>query len=227
MRRLCSRMATIEPRGPQRWASRFDYCNSAVGIRGSRSACSGCRRQTTGRRATRLRQAIAEWADGGHGPVVLVLDQFEEFLLYHPNPIATPFVQQLSEVTSPTNGSDAHVLFSLREDSLAPLDQLRAVVPGILSSPIQLLPLDEVAARQAILKPVVEWSERNLGRTDGVVAEEALVAELLRQVRISAGGSVGLSSSACQSLVELPLLQLTLERLWLEEAEGGNGACPA
>jgi hypothetical protein len=170
------------------------------------------------RHGTTLRQAIAEWTDRSHGPVVMVLDQFEEFLLYHPDPIATPFVQELSAVTADER-LDAHVLFSLREDSVAPLDALRAVMPGILSSPIQLLPLDDEAAEQAIRRPVAEWSERNLGRPDGVAIEDELVTELLRQVRIGATGSIGAASGRHQTLVELPLLQLTLERLWLEEAK--------
>jgi len=152
--------------------------------------------------------------------VILVLDQFEEFLLYHPKPADPSFVQHLATVVAdPEN--EAHVLLSLREDSLASLDALRAVIPGILSSPVQLRPLDRTAAEQAIRRPVAKWSEDRFGDPKAIVVEDSLVDSLLDQVQQT--GGTGLStqptSSSIASLVELPLLQLTLERIWEEEAK--------
>jgi hypothetical protein len=164
-----------------------------------------------------LRSAITEWRDGGHGPVVLVLDQFEEFLLYHPDPLASPLIRQLSELVADER-LDAQIVISLREDSVAPLDRLRPVLPGILASPIQLLPLDQQAARDAILQPVAEWSRRNLDG-DAVAVEDALVTDLLGQVRVNSPGS---AYGPHRGFVELPLLQLALERLWLEETRAGR-----
>jgi hypothetical protein len=169
---------------------------------------------------SRLAAAVTIWGQQRDAPVVLVLDQFEEFLLYHPKPTETRFVQDLATVVAdPAN--EAHVLLSLREDSLASLDALRAVIPGVLSSPVQLLPLDRTAAEQAIRKPVAKWSEKRFGDPDAVVVEPALVDELLDQVREtgSTGPSTEPSTGANANLVELPLLQLTLERLWEEEAK--------
>jgi len=39
-----------------------------------------------------LASAVAAWARDQKAPVILVLDQFEEFLLYHPKPVETSFV---------------------------------------------------------------------------------------------------------------------------------------
>jgi hypothetical protein len=129
-------------------------------------------------------------------------------------------VQHLATVVAdPEN--EAHVLLSLREDSLASLDALRAVIPGILSSPVQLRPLDRTAAEQAIRRPVAKWSEDRFGDPKAIVVEDSLVDSLLDQVQQT--GGTGLStqptSSSIASLVELPLLQLTLERIWEEEAK--------
>jgi hypothetical protein len=116
---------------------------------------------------------------------------------------------------------EARVLLSLREDALASLDALRAVIPGVLSSPVQLRPLDRAAAEQAIRRPVAKWSEERLGDPEAVAVEQSLVDTLLDQVRQT--GASGLSAQSSPdgpaNLVELPLLQLTLERLWEEEAK--------
>jgi hypothetical protein len=115
-------------------------------------------------------------------PIILVLDQFEEFLLYHANPTATDFVRDLATIVADPD-VEAHILFSLREDALASLDALRAVIPGILSSPVQLRPLDREAAEQAVRRPVAKWSEDHFGDRAAVMVEDALVANLLDQVQ--------------------------------------------
>ena len=174
-------------------------------------------------RTASFASAIAGWARDQERspPVILVLDQFEEFLLYHPKPIRTVFVQELARVVANT-AIEARVLITLREDALASLDTLRAVIPGVLSSPVQLRPLDRAAAVQAIRKPLARWSEDHFGYQEAVAIEDQLVETLLDQVGQtgSAGSTVEGTSSLAASLVELPLLQLSLERLWEEEARG-------
>src|SRR5262249_28191999 len=168
-------------------------------------------------RDSSLASAVAAWGQDHKSPVILVLDQFEEFLLYHPKPVETSFVQDLAAIVADPD-SEAHVLLSLREDSLASLDALRSVIPGVLSSLVQLRPLDRTAAEQAILRPVAKWSEARFGDPQAVAIEKPLVGTLLDQVRQTGTGGTGtgLASDGAPSFVELPLLQLTLERLWEE-----------
>jgi Tol biopolymer transport system component len=174
-----------------------------------------------------LAAAITRWEvlkgnpkEGLHAPVILVLDQFEEFLLYHPRPTETKFIRDLAAVVADPD-IEARVLLALREDSLASLDALRAVIPGILSSPVQLRPLDRKAAEQAIRRPVAKWSEERFGDPEAVVVEDAMVNTLLDQVQETgtSGLSAKSSSNSDTNLVELPLLQLSLERLWEEEGK--------
>ena len=173
-------------------------------------------------RSASFATAIAGWArdQDPKPPVILVLDQFEEFLLYHSSPTETAFVRDLSTVVANPD-IQARVLISLREDSLASLDALRAVIPGILSSPVQLRPLDRSAAEQAIRRPVVKWGQEQFSDPKAVEVEEALVETLLDQVRQTGSGGLatGAVSGSDPNLVELPLLQLSLERLWEEEAK--------
>jgi hypothetical protein len=98
---------------------------------------------------------------------------------------------------------------------------MRAVIPGILSNPVQLRPLDRIAAEQAIRKPVAKWGEEHFGDPKAVEVEDSLVQSLLDQVQQTASGSfaTGAGSGSAANLVELPLLQLSLERLWDEEAK--------
>ena len=151
--------------------------------------------------------AVASWErDQEHKPpVVLVLDQFEEFLLYHPKPTETNFIEELATVIGDPE-IQARVLISLREDSLAGLDALRAVVPEILSSLVQLRPLERRAAEQAIRRPVERWGEDHYGDPQYIKIEPSLVEELLDQLG--------------QATVELPFLQLTLQQLWGEMQKG-------
>jgi hypothetical protein len=174
-----------------------------------------------------LAAAIGDWTRANRVPdthtqvpVILVFDQFEEFLLYHPKPTETAFVRDLAMVVADPD-IEARVLLSMREDSLAGLDALRAVIPGILWSPVQLRPLDRRAAEQAIRRPVAKWSEEHFGDAEAVAVEDSLVETLLDQVRQT--GVIRLSAEPLANsnvnLVELPLLQLALERLWEEETK--------
>jgi hypothetical protein len=167
-----------------------------------------------------LAAGVAAWGQQQKSPVVLVLDQFEEFLLYHPKPTETGFVRDLATIVADP-AVDARVLLSLREDSLASLDALRALIPGILASPVQLRPLDRAAAEQAIRRPVAKWSEERYGDPETVTVEDSLVDTLLDQVQQTGalGPSAAPSTDLKANFAELPLLQLALERLWEEEAK--------
>jgi WD40 repeat protein len=168
---------------------------------------------------TSLLDAVAGWSGTEKAPVILVLDQFEEFLLYNPDPTATEFVWHLASIIADPD-LNAHILLSLREDSIASLDALRAVIPAVLSSPVQLRPLDRAAAEQAIRKPVEIWSSARFGDPKAVAIDDALVATLLDQVRQPGRSSLiaDTANDPGTGSVELPLLQLSLDQLWRVEA---------
>jgi len=174
--------------------------------------------------AESLSAAVTDWSQQSSSPVpvVLVLDQFEEFQLYHPRSFSTVFVRELATIVADAS-LDVHVVLSLREDALAGLDSLRAVIPGILSAPVQIRPLDLAAAEQAIRAPVATWSTDKFGEPDDIRVEDELVMSLLDQVSQKAPRALENrgNQEVPNSLVDLPILQLALERLWQEEFRGG------
>jgi WD40 repeat protein len=128
----------------------------------------------------------------------LILDQFEEYFLYHD--VGDGFAEALA--TSP-----AHVLISLREDQLAQLDAFQADLPNVFANRLRLAHLDRSAARAAIVGPLDRW---NAVVEERVGIETALVDEVLDQVATG------------PDQVEAPYLQLVLERVWDEEQGSGS-----
>lgn len=156
--------------------------------------------------------------------LVLILDQFEEFFLYHKGDVAR-FAGVLAMLTAPA--TTVNVLVAIREDALARLDEFEGIVPGVFDNTLRLEHLDEHAARAAMIEPlrrynmlVPEGQQREI--------EPALVDGLVHQVqagRVKVDSLVESTADAPRSprehgdvvRVEAAFLQLVLTRLWDEE----------
>jgi WD40 repeat protein len=140
----------------------------------------------------------------------LILDQFEEYFLYHgAEDGEESLLRDLPELLRDTR---ANVLIALREDSLAQLDAFKARIPSVFANQIRLDHLDRAAARAAILGPLGRWNELI---EDHVEIEPALVDAVLDEVAVA--GRAG------HDHIEAPYLQLVLERLWDTERLAGSG----
>jgi WD40 repeat protein len=137
------------------------------------------------------------------GELHLLLDNFEEYVLYHG--FDGPLSESLPELLR-RPGLRVNVLLALRDDALAELDDFAGRIPELFSNLLRLDRLDRVAGRAAILGPLVRYSEL-AGET--FTAEDALVEAVLDEASTEAG-------------VEAPYLQLVLERLWERERESGS-----
>src|SRR5262249_12306580 len=103
--------------------------------------------------------AIVSWGSRTGGLLLLVLDQFEEYFLYHGDkPWAGSFAAELAEALR-RRDTPVNVLLSIREDSLALLDRFEGRVPGLLDNLIRIDHLDRVGARAAIERPLERWHE--------------------------------------------------------------------
>jgi hypothetical protein len=159
------------------------------------------------------------------GEVYVVLDQIEEYFLYHP-PEDGPatFFEEFSEaVTRPE--VRASFLVSLREDAVAKLDRFKARIPNLFGNFLRLEHLDRPSARQAIVGPVERY---NTLSADGTVrVEPELVEAVLDEV---AAGRVELAQAGVGTVaepshgdrVEAPYLQLVMERIWQAERAAGS-----
>jgi WD40 repeat protein len=156
--------------------------------------------------------------------VYVVLDQAEEYFLYHADDGGPgSFAETLPAVLS--GPYRVNVLVSLREDSLAKLDRFTGKIPGLFSNTLRLDRLDRQAARSAIVRPVERFGE--LTGTDVVVAP-GLVERVLDevgtgQIEPALGGLGAVEGREDGARIEAPYLQLVMQRLWDEErGEGSN-----
>jgi WD40 repeat protein len=136
------------------------------------------------------------------GELHLLLDQFEEYLLYHG--LEGPLSEALPELLR-RPGLRVNVLLALRDDTLAELDEFAGRIPELFGNLLRLDRLDREAGRAAILGPLIRYSELS---GEQFTAEDALVEAVLAEASTEAG-------------VEAPYLQLVLERLWERERENG------
>jgi WD40 repeat protein len=169
-----------------------------------------------------LVDALEESADRAGGDVFLILDQFEEYFLYHPP--GGPFAAELAEIVR-RPGLRVNVLVGMREDALARLDALKATIPNLLGNRLRLERLDAEAGRAAILGPIERYNTL-VAPEDPVAIEPELVDDVLHEVTVgrvelSVAGR-GLAAGVDENLIEAPFLQLVLARLWDLEAERGS-----
>ena len=150
----------------------------------------------------------------------VILDQAEEYFTYHG--ADDGFERALAELVE--RPLRVNVLLSLREDSLAALDRLKAAVPTLFANVLRLDRLDRASGRAAILKPLERWNELE---DELVTIEDELVAGVLDGVgagRIDLGpGGQGVAGGNGRSPgIEAPYLQLVMQRLWEVERASGS-----
>ena len=154
--------------------------------------------------------------------VYVILDQAEEYFTYHDD--GGDFESVLAELV---NGPQrVNVLVSLREDSLARLDRLKARIPTLFGNVLGLDRLDRAAGRAAIVRPLERWNELE---GESVDVEDALVERVLDgvgafRVELGAGGLGTSSSNGGAHGIEAPYLQLVMQRLWEVERASGSSS---
>lgn len=177
---------------------------------------------------------LRHWTDalGGKdkdGTLYLILDQFEEYFLYHPQ--GNKEDRFAVEFTRALNHPDLQVnfLISIREEYYTHLDRFKGRVPNLLDiyNNLRLDHLDRDSARTAILDPVEEYNRQH---QTSISIEDKLVEAVLDQVKVGklawAGqGSINSESRAPDKIrIETPYLQLVMTRLWEEEI-GQSSQC--
>jgi len=104
-------------------------------------------------------------------PLVIVLDQFEQFFVRVGGQSRKAFIAELVDLYY-NRDIPIKLVISIRAEWLASLQELRAEIQTILPD-MQLLPLDTKSAREAILAPA---------ESVRVSFEAGLVHELLKQL---------------------------------------------
>jgi WD40 repeat protein len=155
--------------------------------------------------------------------VYLVLDQAEEYFLYHADDAGPgSFAEALPSVLG--TPLRINVLISLREDSLAKLDRFTGRIPGLFANTLRLDRLDRRSARAAILGPAERYSEIVGVRVDVEpdLAERVLDEVGAGQIESALGGLGAVERDDGGARIEAPYLQLVMQRIWDEEVAEGS-----
>jgi hypothetical protein len=184
--------------------------------------------------AKSLDEQLKTWAERVNGALLIILDQFEDYFLYHanedgPGTFAYEFPLAVTDAQAQVN-----FLISIREDALAKLDRFEGRIPTLFDNYIRIDHLDRSAARDAIVKPIEQYNKGIGDHGFRVSIEPELVEAVLDQTKtgrvsltdMGAGVVKGEESSDghenVDARIETPFLQLVMTRLWDEELRAGS-----
>jgi WD40 repeat protein len=160
--------------------------------------------------------------------VYLVLDQAEEYFLYHADDGGPrSFAEALPAVLG--TSQRVNVLVSLREDSLAKLDRFTGRIPGLFANTLRLDRLDRAAGRAAIIRPVERYATLagSPVEVDPALIEAVLDEVGTGQIELTLGGLGTVEGEPVGTRIEAPYLQLVMQRLWEEERAVGSSVLRA
>ncbi len=161
-----------------------------------------------------LREFLSFCHEASGRRLMVILDQFEEYFLYHP--AGDVFTEQFARAIVPGDLS-VSFLVSPREDALAKLDRFKGRIPTLWDSYRRIDHLDRKAAEAGILKPIDQFNRLQVPGVDPITIEPELVTEVLDQVRTGRVGPIGqgaLPTGSDSERIETPYLQLVMTRLW-------------
>jgi len=175
-----------------------------------------------------LVESLKLWTERVKGKLLIVLDQFEEYFLYHPQEdgegtFAYEFPVALNRADLKVN-----FLISIREDALAKLDKFKGRIPGLFDNYLRIDYLSQEGAKAAIEKPIAEYNRLLPAGVAAYSIEPELVETVLEElkagrVQLGESGSGKLTHTGqAETRIETPYLQLVMTRLW--ETEIKNGA---
>jgi hypothetical protein len=166
-----------------------------------------------------LDEVLRACAQAAGTTILLLLDQFEEYLLYHPKcASAESFEAQLARAINREDVNEG-ILIAIREASLSQLDRFRERIPHLLSNTLRLKHLDTAGAAAAIGQPVLDVWNRLHPDAPPMRIETELVEKVLRAARTDLvhdeRGGKGKADRPAE--IEAPFLQLVMSRIWEEE----------
>jgi WD40 repeat protein len=174
--------------------------------------------------------ASFEWTRQRNVQLLVILDQFEEYFLYHgqddgERSFAVEFPRALNRPDLRVN-----FLVAIREDALAKLDRFEGRVPNLFDNYLRLEHLDSEAGRVAIEAPLQQYNRTSATGSPQISIEPVLVEALLDQVMTGrvvlgqAGRGVveAPGDDDPQERIEAPYLQLVMTRLWTETMRTGS-----
>jgi WD40 repeat protein len=167
-------------------------------------------------------------------PIFFILDQFEEYFLYHPAQPPEDDAGFEAQFVRAVNRRDVNVnfLLSIREDGISKLDRFQGRIPTLLNNMLRLEHLTRVSAGEAIRLPLEEHNRHLPEDQTPYTIEPELVAALLDDLALGgnstqqqpAQGVVADRAQPAGGRIETPFLQMVMMRLWMQETAANSRA---
>ena len=169
-----------------------------------------------------LGEFLAACATQTNRRLLIILDQFEEYFLYHQD---DAFAAQFARAVTWPNLA-LHFLISIREDSLAKLDRFEGRIPTLFDNIYRLEHLNRQGATDAITQPLAAYNRLIAPPNEPIEIEPALVEQVIVSLRagefsLGDGGRGETKTRDAALEIETPFLQLVMTRLWDEEMRAG------
>ena len=169
-----------------------------------------------------LSETFKSWTQRLGGELLVILDQFEEYFLYHGKEDgAESFASQLPKIINSPE-LNVNVLISIRDDGLAKLDRFQGRIPTLFDNRLGIDHLDRSSARAAITQPIEQFNRLYAAGRQRITIEPDLVEAVLDQVKtgevtVGEAGRGVIKVDSAQAQIETPYLQLVMNRLWDED----------
>jgi CHASE2 domain-containing sensor protein len=175
-------------------------------------------------------QALEWWTERLNCRLLLILDQFEQYFVYHPSAYSQPFDRSLAGAILHPH-LRMHSLISLREDSLVGLDRFKGQLPNLFRNRLRLNGLSEAAALEVIGKTIDRYNEQRAPDQSAVALEPGLAERVARELQqgvltLAAGRGVAHSLGDTRAEEPRPIepahLQLVMQALWMHDVGRGS-----
>ncbi|MEK6301843.1 MAG: tetratricopeptide repeat protein [Acidobacteriota bacterium] len=175
-----------------------------------------------------LAEYLAGYSARLNGRLMIILDQFEEYFLYHAQQDSqgTFDVEFPRAVNRP--GLRVNFLISIRQDALAELDRrFKGRITNLFNNRLEVKHLSREAAKAAIEKPIDEYNSRYVTEGEEFSIEPDLVNEVLIELQEDGASQaphkqVDFRSGKREALIVTPYLQLLMARIWEKEIENNS-----
>jgi tetratricopeptide (TPR) repeat protein len=172
-----------------------------------------------------LVETFQAWAELVGGTLLIILDQFEDYFLYHPHEKGEgSFASEFSRLVN-CRDLKVNFLISVRDDTYSRLDFLENDIPGLFDNFLRIPYLDREATRAAIIKPIEQYNRFYGAGRKRISIEQELVEEVLKgpsKARAARSEAERAEMADTFAIIETPFLQLVMTSLWKEEMRLGS-----
>lgn len=173
-----------------------------------------------------LDETIAAWALRLDTYFLFLLDQFEEYFLYQRDSGGEGTFDEEFPRAVTNRDLRANFLVSVREDFYLKLDRFKSRIPKLFANALRIPHMSRAAAADAIRKPLEVYNRTLAAGAAPIEIEDELVERVLDEsgqiVDRQAGQGTVTDAAPAETPVELPYLQLVMERIWDEERAAGS-----